>query len=112
MKNFKKIMASCSTIAALMSMSAALAVDGSGFTPGDGNKTAITEAVGQILGVIQVVGVIVAIVMVMYVGLKYLTSGAGKKAEAKETMVPVLIGAVCIALAPTIVTWIFGAFTA
>ena len=66
--------------------------------------------VGTVLGVIRYVGIIIAVAMVMYVGIKYLTSGAGKKAEAKETMVPVLIGAALLALAPSVVIWILGAF--
>lgn len=104
MKKFGKI--SLSTIAGFMagmsSMSAlALSVE----------PTLPTEysQVGTILGVIRYIGIIVAVAMVMYVGIKYLTSGAGKKAEAKETMVPVLIGAALLALAPSVVIWILQA---
>lgn len=67
------------------------------------------SGVSSVLGLIQAVAVIVAVIMVMYVGVKYLTAGASKKAEAKETMVPVLIGAVLVALAPAVVSWIFSA---
>jgi len=62
------------------------------------------------LGIIQIIGIAIGVAMVMYVGIKYLTSGAGKKAEAKETMVPVLIGAALLALAPTVIKWIFQMF--
>ena len=64
----------------------------------------------NVLGVIQVVGFVVAIVMVMYVGIKYLTAGAGQKAEVKSTMVPMLVGAAMVGLAPTLVKWIFEIF--
>ena len=67
------------------------------------------DGFGKVLGVIQYIGILVAVVMVMYVGVKYLTAGASKKAEAKETMVPVLIGAALLALAPSVVKWIFTA---
>ena len=65
--------------------------------------------VGMVLGIISFIAYAVAIIMVMYVGVKYLTAGAGTKAEVKSTLVPMLIGAVLVALAPTLVNWIFGA---
>ena len=64
--------------------------------------------VSTVLGIIQTIGYIVAIVMVMYVGIKYLTAGATKKAEAKETLIPILVGAILIVAAVTIVNWLFG----
>jgi uncharacterized membrane protein len=69
----------------------------------------LAETAQIILGIIQWIGLVIAVAMVLYVGIKYLTSTAGKKAEAKETMVPVLIGAALLAIAPTIVSWIFTA---
>lgn len=71
--------------------------------------TGVQNTVGTVLGIIKWIAYAVAIVMVMYVGIKYLTAGAGVKAEAKSTLVPMLIGAVLVALAPTVVGWIFGA---
>ena len=64
--------------------------------------------VSTVLGIIQTIGYVVAIVMVMYVGIKYLTAGATKKAEVKETLVPILVGAILIVAAVTIVNWLFG----
>ena len=69
----------------------------------------LTTTVNKVLGVIQWIGVVVAVIMVMYVGVKYLTAGAGQKAEAKSTLVPMLIGAVLVAGAPTLVSWIWSA---
>jgi hypothetical protein len=73
------------------------------------NLSGIDDTVGNVLGVIQWIGIIVAVAMIMYVGIKYMTSTAGKKAEAKETMVPVLIGAALLALAPTVVKAVYNA---
>ena len=67
--------------------------------------------VQTILGAAQWIGFIVGIAMIIWVGIKYLTAGAGKKAEVKSTMIPILIGAALVALAPTIATWIFGMFS-
>ena len=76
----------------------------------DGNLGDMGTPIAQVLGVIQVIGFIVAIAMVIYIGIKYLTAGAGSKAEVKSTMVPMLIGAALVGLAPTLVNWIFGIF--
>lgn len=72
--------------------------------------TDVSNAVGNVLGLVRWIGFIVAIVMVMYVGIKYLTAGAGQKAEVKSTMVPMLVGAAMVGLAPTLVSWIWGIF--
>lgn len=76
----------------------------------DGDLGEMNTPLQNVLGVIQVVGFVVAIVMVMYVGIKYLTAGAGQKAEVKSTMVPMLVGAAMVGLAPTLVKWIFEIF--
>ena len=62
-----------------------------------------------LLGTLQWVGYLVAIGMLIWVGIKYLMSGAAEKAKAKETLIPIVIGAVLVAGA----TWIASAlFTA
>ena len=76
----------------------------------NGDISPIKTPVENVLGVIQLIGFVVAIVMVMYVGIKYLAAGAGQKAEVKSTMVPMLVGAAMVGLAPTLVKWIFGIF--
>lgn len=63
----------------------------------------------RVLGVIQWVGYIVAIGMLIWVGIKYVISGAGEKAKAKETLIPIVIGAVLIAGATWIAQFIFNA---
>lgn len=62
-----------------------------------------------VLGVMQWGGYIIAIGMLIWVGIKYVTAGAGEKAKAKETLVPIVIGAVLIAAAVSIAGAIFGA---
>lgn len=69
--------------------------------PGLGDKASM------ILGMIQWIGFAVAIGMVIYIGIKYITAGAGGKADVKSTMVPWLAGAALIALAGPIANGIF-----
>ena len=66
--------------------------------------------VQTLLGIAQWIGFIVGVAMIIWVGVKYLTAGAGKKAEVKSTMVPILVGAFLVALAPTIANWLFTMF--
>ncbi len=70
----------------------------------------VTTGIGKVLGAAQWIGVIVGTGMIIYIGVKYLTAGAGKKAEAKETAIPLLIGAGLVMLAPTVAKWVFELF--
>ena len=96
-------------------LSQAFAADGFGgvnptMTPPGSNAPGLIDAVNAILGAAQWIGFIVGIAMIIYIGIKYLTAGAGQKAEVKSTMVPLLVGAVLVMLAPTIAKWLFGMF--
>ncbi len=64
----------------------------------------------QIIGIITTVGVVVAVVILLVLGIKYMMGSASEKAEYKKTMIPYLVGAVLILFASTIVTAIFGMF--
>ena len=69
----------------------------------------VTEKGLGLLGTLQWIGYLVAIGMVIWVGIRYLISGAGEKAKAKEMLVPVVIGAVLVAGATWIASTLFGA---
>ena len=66
---------------------------------------------GQIVGIIQVVGIVVAVVILLILGIKYMTGSAQEKAEYKKTMIPYIIGAILIFAASTIVNVIFNLAT-
>lgn len=63
-------------------------------------NTAGTESVknigNQILGIIRVVGTIVAVAMIIILGIKYMMGSAEERAEYKKTLFPYFIGAVLI----------------
>lgn len=50
----------------------------------------------QIIGIITTVGVVVAVVILLVLGIKYMMGSASEKAEYKKTMIPYLVGAVLI----------------
>lgn len=69
--------------------------------------TEIKNFGGNIMGVINVVGVVVAVVVLMVIGIKYMMGSAEEKAEYKKTMIPYIVGAVLIFGATTIANVIF-----
>ncbi len=52
------------------------------------------KEIGQIIiGVLRVVGVLVAVVTLLALGIRYMAGGASERAEYKKSMIPFLIGA-------------------
>lgn len=51
---------------------------------------------GRIVGIIQVIGTMIAVGMLTILGIKYALGSAEEKAEYKKTMIPYLIGSVLI----------------
>ncbi len=76
----------------------------------DNNKNQGTTA-GQtvkdtgniIIGTIKVIGTGIAIVMLLYIAIKYMTVAPSEKAEYKKTAVAYVIGAVILFAAPRLV---------
>lgn len=50
----------------------------------------------QIIGIITTVGVVVAVVILLVLGIKYMMGSTSEKAEYKKTMIPYLVGAILI----------------
>ena len=74
-----------------------------GNVKGDQNGTnSIQKIGGTILGVVQIVGTIAAVVILVIIGIKYMMGSAQEKAEYKKTMIPYIIGAVLIFAASNI----------
>lgn len=101
MKNMK-ILSKASAIATSTLLFSNIAYAGIEISKPDIDDGIITT-VGKFLGAIQWIGIVVAIVMVLWVGIKYVTAGAGTKAEVKKDLIPMLVGAALIGLAIPIV---------
>lgn len=56
----------------------------------------VTTIGNQIIGIITTVGVVVAVVILLVLGIKYMMGSASEKAEYKKTMMPYLVGAILI----------------
>lgn len=61
-----------------------------------GAQDSVTDIGNQIIGVITTVGVVVAVVVLLILGIKYMMGSASEKAEYKKTMIPYLVGAILI----------------
>ena len=83
---------------------AADTVDGL-FEGGDSVDTSGITGVGaNIVSIITTIGIIVAVVVLLVLGIKYMMGSASEKAEYKKTMIPYLVGAVLIFGASAIAT--------
>lgn len=71
------------------------------------NGTAIQNIGGNIVTIVQVVGIVIAIVILLVIGIKYMIGSASEKAEYKKTMIPYIVGAVLIFAGTSIVRVIY-----
>jgi type IV secretory pathway VirB2 component (pilin) len=62
----------------------------------------ITALGGKIIGVVRTVGVLVAVVILLILGIKYMMGSAEEKADYKKSMIPYIVGAVLVFAASTI----------
>lgn len=79
----------------------------SGGTVNGTANTKITSVGKSIVAVIQTVGVVIAVVIMLVLGIKYMLGSAEEKAEYKKSMVPYIVGAVLIFAGTTIVNIVY-----
>ena len=115
----QKILVFIATILLVFSLGANVVLAASGsstggglITPGDIEATPpegdeIQDVGGRILGVLQTVGVILAVIILVVLGIKYMMGSAEEKAEYKKTMIPYLVGAVFIFAAPILANIVY-----
>jgi len=53
----------------------------------------LASRAGTVLGIIQTIGSVLAVVMLIIIGIKYMLGSIEEKAEYKKTLIPYLIGA-------------------
>lgn len=73
--------------------------DPNAYKPGDidaNEANIITSKAGIIFSTISTVGIIVAVITIIIIGVKYMIGSVEEKAEYKKTMIPYLIGVVMI----------------
>lgn len=63
----------------------------------------ITKLGNSIIAVVRIVGVVVAVVILLILGIKYMMGSAEEKADYKKSMIPYLVGAILIFASTAIV---------
>ena len=61
----------------------------------------------KIVNIIQVVGIVIAVVILLVIGIKYMVGSASDKAEFKKSMIPYLVGAILIFAGTSLVKVIY-----
>lgn len=69
-----------------------------------GSSEQALNSIGQVLGYIRVIGIMVAIGSLMIMGIKFIFSSVEEKAEFKKRLVPYLIGFVMFVAIITILS--------
>ncbi len=69
-----------------------------------GGVSSINNTVGNVLGIVTFICYAAAVIMLMMLGIKYVTSSPEGKAEVKKSAVIYVIGAVLVFAAGTVLT--------
>lgn len=103
-KTSKIVVALCVVLAIVMiSISSFATVTPDSFVVQDPtNVDAIKSLGGKIIGVVRTVGVLVAVVILLILGIKYMMGSAEEKADYKKSMIPYIVGAILVFAASTI----------
>lgn len=96
----KKIITIALTIILILIFS--FPVYASNFDPGTYEPPTITggdtiiKMVQPIINTISVIGIVVAVITLIVIGIKYITGSVSEKADYKKTMIPYVIGVVML----------------
>ncbi len=82
------------------------------YKPGEmGDNDTLIRIGGIIVGALKIIGIITAVVILVILGIKYLTGTIQEKAEYKKTMIPYIIGAFFLGAGGIIIEVIFNVLT-
>lgn len=79
-------------------------------TPGD--LGGIEQIAGKILGLIQAVSGIFAVVLIAVFGFKFIMGSANEKAEYQKSFIPLIVGVIVVFAATSIADLLMSTFTA
>lgn len=71
----------------------------------------INDVGNSIVGVLQVVGIVLSVIVLIILGIQYMMGSAEEKAEYKKTMMPYIVGAALIFAASAFAQVIYDFFT-
>ena len=71
------------------------------------SNSGATEIASKIVSWIWIISIIVAVIVLMYTGLKFIVGSTQEKAEYKKSLVPIVVGVAILVFATTIVNVLF-----
>lgn len=71
------------------------------------DSSGATSIAQRITSWILIISIIVAVVVVMYTGLKFIVGSTQEKAEYKKSLIPIVIGVALLVFATTIINVLF-----
>ncbi len=111
-KKTLRIITIIATIVLCLSISTAVFATATATTPSWPTATYagtenITNLGGKIMGILTTFGMVIAVVVLMVLGIKYMMGSAEEKAEYKKTFIPYIVGAILLFAATGIAQMIF-----
>ena len=76
-------------------------------TTGFSGESSITSLGNSVIGLVRLVGTILAVVILIVLGIKYMMGSTEEKAEYKKSMMPYLIGALLLFGTSTVISIIY-----
>ena len=67
----------------------------------------VNEIANTVINWLWIISIIVTIIVLMVIGLKYIIGSTQEKAEYKKSLIPLVVGALLIVFATTIVKFLF-----
>ena len=97
------------TVCAISQAVLAVEVNVEPITPGD--MSGVETIAGRILGLIQAVSGIAAVVLIAVFGFKFIMGSANEKADYQKSFIPLIVGVVVVFAATSIANLLFSTFT-
>lgn len=107
MKKTVSILMTLAMLFALVVMPCVYASDFGTINPVGPSDTSLTATVEKIVGAIRWAGYIVAVVILIYIGIKYIMASASEKADLKGLLIKYVIGAALVVFGTQIAAWVF-----
>lgn len=71
-------------------------MSGVSIAPDTANTSRITKVINNVIGIIQVVGTGISLIVISLLGIKYILASPSDKADVKKNIMPILIGCVLL----------------
>lgn len=75
------------------------------------NTSGMQTITGRVLGLLQVISALLAVILIAYLGFKMLLGSANEKADVQKQFIPLIIGVVIVFAATSIARLLLGIMT-